>query len=265
MDMDPEPLPGGVLDVRSPYSHLRVRDLDDERAMYFVLADGEEVHEGRIELFRSHRLVGRYARSMMAVHLFVPRPERALLVGLGPGALVHHLRHRHPRLRLDAVEIDPAVKDIAVRYFGVREDERTRLIVEDGVEYLGRGDTSYDWILIDAFLPPSASTDENGLPLAVASRPFHENVARRLARDGAAVLNHADDDGHHESRALLAAGFGGGYRFPVTGLANEALVVTRDRPPPADELVRRGEALDADAPDAAFSFAELARSARPWR
>ncbi|XP_072176738.1 eEF1A lysine and N-terminal methyltransferase-like [Diadema setosum] len=61
---------------------------------------------------------------------------KAVLVGLGGGALPMFLYKHFPQLELDVVELDPALKDIAKSWFGLVEDERLRVHIQDGLEFI---------------------------------------------------------------------------------------------------------------------------------
>ena len=43
--------------------------------------------------------------------------DSALLIGLGGGAMVHHIHHYWSDQKLDAVEIDPVIVDIGEKLF----------------------------------------------------------------------------------------------------------------------------------------------------
>lgn len=177
------------LDVKSEFSHIRIRRQGNIRAMLFVRDKGEEVEESALNLKKPYEMVTAYCRFMFASYLFRPDQERVLIVGLGGGAMIHFLKHYDPELKADAVEIDPAVVKIADRYFGVRSGGNVNIITEDAFQYLAQTEARYDVIYMDAFLKPAADTDATGLPLRLKTEKFYRSVQEKLKPDGLVVFN----------------------------------------------------------------------------
>src|SRR5262245_18107295 len=79
-----------------------------------------------------------------------PKPESALVIGLGAGVTLGSILH-HPSIRsADCVEISPEVVE-ASKFFelandGALTDRRTRLVLEDGRNHLLLTDRKYDLI-----------------------------------------------------------------------------------------------------------------------
>jgi hypothetical protein len=61
---------------------------------------------------------------------------RALLVGLGGGALAMALQRYLPSLRLDVVDLVPGLAALAGEHFGFVAGPRCRTLVQDGVQYI---------------------------------------------------------------------------------------------------------------------------------
>ncbi|XP_030852906.1 eEF1A lysine and N-terminal methyltransferase [Strongylocentrotus purpuratus] len=61
---------------------------------------------------------------------------RGLLIGLGGGGLPMFLYKQFPKLELDVVELDPMLKDVAKSWFGLVEDERLRIHIQDGLDFI---------------------------------------------------------------------------------------------------------------------------------
>ncbi|MBI4612130.1 MAG: fused MFS/spermidine synthase [Planctomycetes bacterium] len=248
---------GVVHECRSQFGHIRVRDRGTLRSLIFVRDDGKEAVETTIDRDSPGSLVHPYTRTMMASYLFRPEQERALLVGLGGGAMVLFLRRFEPELAIDAVEIDPEVARIAREYFGVGPDERTEVIVEDAFAYVERTARRYDAIYMDAFLKPSEETDSTGVPLTLKTIAFYRTLQGLLREGGLVVFNL--NRGEHTPRDVdtIRRAFARTYVFPVSERGN-LIVVASTVPERATrgELLERAEGLDRDA-RAGFSFREL--------
>ncbi len=83
-------------------------------------------------------------------------PDRALVLGGGGFSLPKYLIDHDNLIQLDVCEIDPAIVDIARRFFRLDElreyaGARMRLYIEDGWAYLLETSKCYDLIVNDAF------------------------------------------------------------------------------------------------------------------
>lgn len=94
-----------------------------------------------------------------------PTDSKALVLGLGGGALVRHFDRFG--FDTDIVEIDPRVHDAAVKYFGLDPDRP--VVIDDARHFLSLGGDIYDIIALDLFLsesPPADALSLEGLRLA---------------------------------------------------------------------------------------------------
>lgn len=60
-----------------------------------------------------------------------------LLIGLGGGGLPQFLRDFVPNVKVEVVELDPAVLEVAKEWFGFRPDDRLTVTLGDGLERIG--------------------------------------------------------------------------------------------------------------------------------
>ncbi len=193
----------------------------------------------------------------MAGFLYRPQVSSCLMIGLGGGALVRFINHSFPEVRLDVVEIDPAVVTVAREYFGVAAGPRTRIFVEDGRDYLARTPERYDLILIDAHLYPSDRTDSTGHPLSLKSEAFYRSIHERLNPGGVVMFNVVagpDARGYLDSirHAFATIDI---YRPQKTG---NLLVFAAPRAPLASEAGLRERARELDRRGGyGFSFERL--------
>ena len=243
----------------SAFSHIRVRRDGDVRALTFVRDNGQEFVQSRVNLTEPHALAAPYARAMFASYLYQPQPRRALIVGLGGGAMVRFLTHHEPQVQIDAVEIDPAVVRIADEYFGVRSGGNVRVHTADAVAFVESTTDRYDLILMDAFLRPSSGTDATGVPTGLKTLEFLERLKGVLAPGGVVAFNVNEHASMADDIAAVAAAFGdiAVYRCPP---ADNKVVIAAEGALATDEEVRaRIAALDASF-GGALSFAELLRN-----
>lgn len=123
-----------------------------------------------------------YARVIPLGLALADDPQRVLVVGLGGGTIPSLFRKHLPKLRIDAVEIDPEVVHVARRYFGFREDAAMRAYVQDGRQFIEQRRNLYDVIFLDAF-------GADSIPHSLTTREFLQSVRRALKPGGLVVGN----------------------------------------------------------------------------
>jgi spermidine synthase len=245
-------------EIRSEYSHIRVRRDGNLRSLLFVRDNGQEVIESSIDLNQPHRLLLEYTRYMFLSYAVKPRQERVLIVGLGGGAMVHFLTRFDPQVKVDVVEIDPAVVQVAADYFGVRSQGNVNIITVDAFKYLAESQIPYDVIYMDAFLKPSGDTDSTGVPLKLKQVHFYRSLSRTLKPDGLVVFNLNPHAGLREDVQTIASAFPQAYMWRLP--ESTGVVVAASLVPQRESISTIGRrAREADARlRADFSLARMA-------
>ncbi|HET6486543.1 MAG TPA: fused MFS/spermidine synthase [Spirochaetia bacterium] len=110
---------------------------------------------------------------------YSPQLDSALCIGMGIGIVPRELAERG--VRVDVVEINPAVVPIAKRYFDL-DPGTFHLTIGDGRYYVNRSRTQYDAVLLDAFLGES-------MPSHLMSREAFLAIRRVLKPQGVLVIN----------------------------------------------------------------------------
>lgn len=258
---------GGVeYEVRSSYSHIRVRRAGTVRTLIFVRDSGEEAYESQVNLKAPHVLRFSYLQHMFANYLVQPKQSKAMIVGLGGGSMVHFLQKYDPEVEVDAVEIDPIVVQLAERFFGLRPQKKVKLIVADAFDYFAKTPEKYDTIYMDAFLKPSATTDDTGVPLRLRTIEFYKQIQSRLNEGGTVVFNINPHAEMKEDLDTIAEAFPQTYVFSLPN--SEGVVVVGSMLPDrvdAEAMNKAGKAMDARF-RAGFSFETIAsRLRKPLR
>lgn len=180
---------------------LRAQLIDESYPKPFVIDDGKSrflyfnvrLMQSEMSLKAPNDLAIRYTQKMMAFLLFVPRPKRVALIGLGGGSLVKFCYHRLPGTHMTAVELNPDVIAFRETFFVPPDDERLQIIEGDGAEFIQTVEKGLDALLVDAF-------DKTGFAPSLANREFFQDAYDKLAGNGVLVINLA---GEKESYAGL--------------------------------------------------------------
>lgn len=183
------PVPPGGARINTPYSRIVIRERGTVRTLYFVRDSGVQVVESEMDVANPHKLQLNYTQLMFASYFFMTEPKNVLIVGIGAGSMIRFLQHFEPEVKIDAVDIDPEIIEIAGGYFGTRENRNTRLIADDGVKFIRNTQTVYDIIYMDAFLKPSDATDSTGVPLTMKTIAFYQQIREKLTKNGMVVFN----------------------------------------------------------------------------
>ena len=151
-----------------------------------------------------------------------------LIVGLGGGAMVHFYEHYDADVKVDAVEIDEKVVQLAEKYFDVRTRKNTKIITEDAFKYFKSNKTRYDVIYMDAFLKPSEQTDATGQPLRLKTVEFYKGLREQLTPDGIVVINLNAHQGTNDDLATIRSVYPQAYTFRAS-TPNIIVVCTWDK------------------------------------
>ncbi len=79
------------------------------------------------------------------------RPKHILLIGGGVFMLPKAVLERFNDIRIDVVEIDSLLPELARQYFKLEDDPRLKIIIADGRDYVTNSTDTYDMIILDAF------------------------------------------------------------------------------------------------------------------
>ncbi len=200
-----------------------------ERRMHFT----NEATQSAMLLADPDALIAQYMRKMMAFLLFNPQPEHIVMIGLGGGSLPKFCYRHLPRSRITVVEISEDVIALREEFCVPKDDERFRVIHDDGARFIERLDERMDVLLIDAF-------DADGIALSLAKSDFYACAARQLTDNGVLVMNFwGPCDRYVENLEQARAAFGDSLLLvPVSGDVNVLLFAFKKAPPRSitDEL-----------------------------
>jgi spermidine synthase len=224
---------------RSLYSTILVDERGDTICLQFSVRKDQR-NQTCMDRSAPSKMVFPYAKMMMMSLLMVPEPERVLVVGLGGGTLPMALNELYPQAHIDTIEIDPAVKLVAETYFGFRENDQLKVILQDARVYTKRalsGDVRYDLIMLDAF---------NGdyIPEHLLTKEYLEETRGLLTENGVVAANTFAISRlyDHESTTYRAV-FGTFYNVRSRTSANRVILASNGELTDRETLNERGREI----------------------
>jgi spermidine synthase len=149
--------------------------ISDEGGVRFLKLDN--YWQSAQDLADPRRTVFAYTDYMHLPVALRPEARRVLMIGLGGATVPARYYDDYPQMRIDVAELDPAVVDVARRYFHAPAAGRLRVATEDGRLFVTRSPDRYDIILLDAYLIDT-------IPFHLATREFFVTAKAHLAPGG---------------------------------------------------------------------------------
>jgi SAM-dependent methyltransferase len=258
-------LPAGtVKDKEGAGRVVEERDTEMQYARVVEYPDGErhmELNEGQAvhSLYRPETVL---TENVWDGYLIVPfaglerPPERIAILGFAGGTTARAYEKYFPRTRIDGVEIDGELFDLAKRWFGLNERPELELHAEDARPFLRRSEHRYDAIFVDAYRQPY-------IPFYLTSREFFELARDRLRPGGVVIVNVGHPENSDELEQVLTATIGDVFanvaRDPIEEL--NTLLIASDEPVGPERLRAVAPSLPADLRPLAYRSAS--RMGRP--
>jgi spermidine synthase len=169
-----------VVEVSTPYHNIAVVDnpYDNYRSLKF---DGYT--ETAISLTPPYEALADYTDYFHLAFLVQPQIDHALFIGAGGAVGPRAFHMHHPDMRIDVIDIDPQVLELARSHFYLEDDPRIRTIARDGRIFVREAQDQYDAIILDAF------TIGGRIPFHLVTREFFALCASRMADDGVFIMN----------------------------------------------------------------------------
>ncbi|CAA9485840.1 MAG: Spermidine synthase [uncultured Solirubrobacteraceae bacterium] len=228
-----------IHEADTEYQYARVVEYPDGER-HLELNEGQAVHSiYRPDSVLTDNVWDGYLIEPFAV-LSEP-PERIAILGTAGGTTARAYEKYFPETRIDAVEIDGELFDIAEDYFDLHDRPQLERHAEDARPFLRRTDARYDAIFVDAYRQPY-------IPFYLTTREFFELARDRLNPGGVVIVN----VGHPESSdrlekvlsATVAEVFPNQLRDPIARV--NTLLVASEQPVTRAKLERAATTLPAD-------------------
>ncbi|MFT4037001.1 MAG: fused MFS/spermidine synthase [Thermomicrobiales bacterium] len=228
----------------SAYNYIQV--VDENGAVELILNEGRAVHS---VYHPGELLTGGPWDYFMAAPLLVadatdPAPANALIIGSAGGTTARQLTAAFGPIPITGVEIDPAIVDVARRYFATDDLPNLHVEVADGRYALRTSRDSFDLIGIDAYRQPY-------IPFQLTTREFFQEVQQHLTPEGVAVINAGRTQTDFRLVDALSATLRDVFPHVIAvdvGRYNNTMLIASNAPLSVEALQAHVDALPPDSP-----------------
>ncbi len=175
----------GLRDIDTAYSRVQIFQMNEPKSgkeIRALVIDPYFVQSGMF--LDSDELVFDYANYYHLIRHFKPDFQKTLMIGGAGYSFPKDYLRRYPQAKIDVVEIDPQMTEIARRFFRLNEDPRLDIIHEDGRVFLNQAKgEEYDAVLMDAF------GSLFSVPFQLTTLEAAGQINRVLKSDGVVIFN----------------------------------------------------------------------------
>ncbi len=175
----------GMIDLDTEYSRIQIYDSTDAKTgrPFRAIATDPFFAQSSMYLDDGSPML-EYVKFYDLVNHYKPGHRNSLMIGGAGYTVPREYLKNNPEARIDVVEIDPKMTELARKYFNLRDDPRLTIFHEDGRVYLNRSEsTKYDAVFVDAF------GSLFSIPYQLTTLEAIQQIHRVLTYDGIVIVN----------------------------------------------------------------------------
>lgn len=174
--------PTGAVSIDTTAAHYTIETVNYGSRTVQTIATSPSGYQSGVDMNNPDELVFWYTQELARLVATSPRKDKILILGGGTFTLPRYLAHAYPESRIDTVEIDPALSDIARRYFAYDDPPNVQLRTEDARTYVAQTTESYDIVIVDVY----SGMD---MPFSLITKEYGEALGRIVTRQGVVLVN----------------------------------------------------------------------------
>ncbi|MDQ2726885.1 MAG: fused MFS/spermidine synthase [Actinomycetota bacterium] len=185
-----------LYETETRYQYAQVVQTGDD-TRYLELNEGQAEHS----VYRPGTvLTGGYWDSLLTLPFAAlgHAPRSMAVLGNAAGTVDRAYAQYFPATSIDAVEIDPALTQIGIRWFGLQPRPQLHLVTADARPFLRTTNHRYDTIVVDAYRQPY-------IPFYLTTTEFFALVRDHLEPGGVVIVNVGQPAGQHALEKVMAA------------------------------------------------------------
>lgn len=161
-------------------------DIDSEYSRIWVMKEGEykvlRVDRAIESYLNQEGKMGSYLNFYDLFDGYNPDAKDMLIIGGAAYTYPMHFLDKFKDKNIDVVEIDPAMTNIAKKYFGLKDDERLNIYHQDGRSFINKSEKKYDAIFVDAF-------KGHNVPFELTTVEAYSKMKEMLNEKGCVMVN----------------------------------------------------------------------------
>lgn len=122
--------------------------------------------------------------------------SNCLVLGLGGGSVIKILQKNYPRLKIEVIEFDQKVIEIAEEYFDIKASPQLRIHLKDAFTWVKQTKKKFDLIFFDVYIGKFNPDQSRKLP-------FLKNLEKLLSPSGFILYNAHYQQDEENFRKLL--------------------------------------------------------------
>ncbi|MFA5917493.1 MAG: fused MFS/spermidine synthase [Candidatus Gracilibacteria bacterium] len=173
----------GFIDTDTAYSRVWIYDIiqkDTKLKTRNLLINNE--HSSAMFL-DNNELVYEYTKYYNLARHLNPHFKKTLMFGGAGYSFPKSFLLNYPNSKIDVVEIDPKMTELAKKYFNLRDNKNLHIYHEDGRVYLNKTKNKYDVVFGDAF------SSHYSIPYQLTTKEAIQKTYNILNKDGVVILN----------------------------------------------------------------------------
>jgi len=169
-----------IQQIRCDYADVEIRE---SMGLLELSFDALSV-QSRINPRQPEQLVMPNLQAMMVALLFIPVPKKALILGVGGGALVHFIRAHFPTCHITGLDYDASLLQAMQAHFYLPSaDQHLQYVIADAKEWLLQASPgAYDLVICDLFDGPQSMPE-------LQQERYLQKMVDLTAAQGALAMN----------------------------------------------------------------------------
>ena len=143
------------------------------------------VAQSILDLNNPLSLIFPYAGAVLLALIWNSQPQKIYVIGFGGGTIPRFFHHYFAGATIECTDLDPTIVEAAQKFFGIQLDNRLKVAIQDGREYLAQQVSSekYDIIITDA------GFGSGYMPYRLVTQEFYQLCKECLSSAGVAVVH----------------------------------------------------------------------------
>lgn len=171
------------IDVDTEYNRIWIYTYPDPATGRFIKVMGINNENQSSMFLDSDELVNEYTKYYHLARHFKPGFKKTLMFGGAGYSYPKDFLKTYRDATIDVIEIDPAVTELAKRYFKLKDDPRLTIHHEDGRVYINKTKEKYDVVFGDAF------SSHYSLPYQLTTKEAVQKTYQMVNDGGVVILN----------------------------------------------------------------------------